>query len=198
MKNRLTLIFSVIIISFFHGCDKKDVRLDNYFVEFATVIIKESSVTFQLDNGTVLTPQNTSTLKLEDGNRVIINYTPLENGSININNVRPIFVDNIKEKGYPNEVKSSPIRIISVWVSGDYLNMSFQVDYHSQPHTTSLFRDPEATTPTLYFSYSRKDDPPGAPTLTYLSFNLKSLEKKDFTIYINTYDGERKFDFKIN
>jgi hypothetical protein len=49
---------------------------------------------------------------------------------------------------------------------------------------------------TLYFSYSREDDPLGAPTLSYMSFNLESLQKKNFTVFINTYEGQRKFEFE--
>jgi hypothetical protein len=198
MKNRLALIFFVIILLFFPACGKKEIRLDNFLVEFATVIKKDSSLTFQLDNNTVLTPQSPPTIKLENGNRVIINYIPLEKGVIKLNSVRPIFLDTIKEEGYPDKVKTSPIKIISVWVSGKYLNMSFHVDYHSKPHITGLFKDTEAAKPTLYFSYSRGEDPPGAPTLTYLSFNLESLKEKEFTIHINTYDGFREFLLKRN
>lgn len=198
MKNRLALIFFVIILLFFPACDKKEIRLDNFLVEFATVIKKDSSLTFQLDNNTVLIPQSPPTIKLENGNRVIINYIPLEKGVIKLNSVRPIFLDTIKEEGYPDKVKTSPIKIISVWVSGKYLNMSFHVDYHSKPHITGLFKDTEAAKPTLYFSYSRGEDPPGAPTLTYLSFDLGSLQEKEFTIHINTYDGVREFLLKRN
>ncbi len=198
MKNRLTLIFSVIILFLLLACEKKEIRLDNFLVEFATVIKKESPVTFQLDNNTVLTPQNKPSIDLEDGKRVIINYSPLENGLININSVWPVFVGTINEEGYPDKVKNSPIKIVAVWVSGKYLNMSFQVDYHSKPHITGLYRDNGAEQPTLYFSYSREDDPPGAPTLTHLSFNLESLQEKKFTIYINTYDSVRKFVLEKN
>ena len=198
MKNSLALIFFVIILLFFPGCDKKEIRLDNFFVEFATVINKDSSLKFQLDNDNVLNPQNTPTIELKNGNRVIISYTPLDKGLIKLNSVRPIFLDTIKEEGYSDKVKTSPIKIISVWVSGMYLNMSFYVDYHSKPHITGLFRDMEATIPTLYFSYNRGEDPPGAPTLTYLSFNLESLPKRVFTIQINTYQGVRDFTFLKN
>jgi hypothetical protein len=75
--------------------------------------------------------------------------------------------------------------------------MSFYVDYHSKPHAVALYRDMQADKPTLFFSYSKADDPAGAPTLTYLSFDIESLQKQAFNIYINTYDGERKFEFKV-
>ena len=197
MKNRHLLILSVIILLLVASCDKKETRLVDFLVELATIAKTEASTTILLDNGTVLTPNNASKLDVEEGARVILNYTPLEDGFININSIQRILLANIVEEGYPAKRETSPIKIVSVWVSGNYLNISFQVDYHSKPHNVGLYRDMQADKPTLFFSYSRADDPPGAPTLSYLSFNLESLQKQDFTIYINTYDGERKFEFRM-
>ena len=194
MRNRTTLIFSVLVLLFFVSCDKKDSRIPDFLVEFATVIKNESSITIQLDNGNILTPEPSSNkLDIEHGSRVIINYTPLENSSIKINSIQQIFLGNIEE-GFPEQLVSNPIKIISIWVSGSYLNISLQADYHSKPHSVSLFRDTNAEKPTLYLSYSREDDPAGAPTRMYLSFNLGDLPNEDFIVYIDTYDGKRRFD----
>lgn len=199
MKNKLTLLFSIISLLFLLSCDKELPRTDNFLVEFATVKMVNSSISFELDNENILEPENPTSLDLVNGNRVILNYTPLENGLITINSVRKIFLDTIKEDGFPGEVKTSPIKIISIWVSGNYLNMSFEVDYHSKSHNTAMYRDIDAAETTLYFSYSRGDDPPGAPILNYLSFDLKSLEKKSsFTVYVNSYEGIREFEFQID
>ena len=197
MRNNFILFLSVSLLLFLFSCDKEDTRLVDFFVEFATMSKKESTITFELDNGKILTPSSYSDLDIKDGDRVILNYTPIDKGLINVNSVRRILLDIIKEQGYPDKLNTSPIKIISVWVSGKYLNMSYQIDYHSIPHTAAILRDMNTDKPTLYFSYSRRDDPPGAPTLTYSSFNLESLQGQDFTIYINTHEGERKFDFKL-
>lgn len=198
MKNRQLLMLSTIILLLLASCSKEETRIVDYLVEFATVAKIESSTTILLDNGTVLTPSNVTNLEVNDGDRVILNYTPLEDGYININSIRRILLANIEEEGYPANREISPVTIETVWVNGHYLNMSFYIDYHSKPHTAALFRDMQADKPTLYFSYSRGEDPAGAPTLTYLSFNIESLQKQDFTIYINTADdGERKFELKI-
>ena len=197
MKNRHLLILSVILLLFVASCSKDEARIVDFFVEFATIAKTPSSTTILLDNGTVLTPNNASNLDIKDGDRVILNYTPLEDGFISINSIRRILLATILEEGFPAKLETSPIKIVSVWVSGKYLNMSFYVDYHSKPHTAALYRDMRVGKPTLYFSYSRGEDPPGAPTLTYLSFSLERLQKQDFTIYINTDDGERKFEFRV-
>lgn len=130
MRNRTILIFSVITVLFFIGCDKDETRVPDFLVEFATIIKTGSSITLKLDNGNVLIPDNTSSLEVEDGNRVIVNFTPLENNSIRINSIQQIFLGEIKSKESPNDIKAEPIKIISIWVSGSYLNMSIQVDYH--------------------------------------------------------------------
>lgn len=200
MKNKLSLLVAIVLIPLLLACEKESVRIDNYLVEYATVNVAGSTVTFKLDDGKILMPETTADkLDVEDGVRVILNYTPLdEDGFIKVNRIQRIFMDVIKEEGFPDELKTSPIKIVTIWVSGQYLNMSFEVDYHSKPHVTGLYRDMEAAEPTLYFSYSREDDPPGAPTLTYLSFDLSSLKRDiPFTVYVNTYDGVREFEFSL-
>lgn len=199
MNNKLTLIFAIIILPFLLSCEKENTRIPDFFVEFATVKLEDSAIRFTLDNGTVLRPNVDTKLDLEDGDRVILNYTPLKDELITINSARKIFVDSIKAEGYPDKVITSPIKIITIRVSGHYLNMSFEVDYHSKSHATALFRDFNAEKPTLYFSYSREDDPPGAPTLTYLSFDLSSLDKNtSFIVYVNTDEGMQKRELQID
>lgn len=197
MKNRHLLILSTIILLLATSCSKEETRLVDFLVEFATVAKTASSTTILLDNGTALTPSNATNLEVIDGDRVVLNYTPLKDGYIIINSIRRIPMADIQEEGYPALRKTNPVTIETVWVSGKYLNMSFYVDYHSKPHTVALLKDMQADKPTLYFSYSRGEDPPGAPTLSYLSFNIESLQKQDFAIYINTHDGERKFELKV-
>ncbi|HHW81333.1 MAG TPA: hypothetical protein GX746_06525 [Bacteroidales bacterium] len=197
MRNRATLIFLTLIFLVFVGCDKDEARIPNYFVEFATVVKTKSSIMFELDNGYVLTPDKSSNYDLDNGNRVILNYTPLESGSIKINSVQVVFLGTIEAVENPSEIESDAVKIISIWKSGKYLNISLQVDYHSKAHSSGLFKDMQLDIPILYFKYSRLDDPPGAPTLKYLSFDIENLRDENFSIYINTHEGERKFDFYI-
>ena len=197
MQSKKILLFSFFFLLLFFGCEKESIRIDDFFVEFAIVKKNESNFAFLLDNGKVLTLKSPTNLDLEDGKRVILNYTPLEDGFIKVNSARRVFMDSIKIDGYPENIKTDPVKIISVWVSGNYLNMSLESDYHSKAHQAALFRDMNVNEQTLYFSYSREDDPAGAPTLTYLSFNLESLQKKNFTVYINTYKGKRKLQFQL-
>ena len=195
MINRATIIFSVLTLLFFASCDKNETRIPDFLVEFATIIKTESSVRIRLDNGNVLSPEDPFNFDVNNGDRVIINYTPLQNSVVKVNRIEQIFLGEIKIKENPDEVKSEPIKIISVWSRGSYLNLSFQVDYHSKAHSVALLKDTQSNSNKLYLIYSREDDPAGAPTLRHLSFNVESLLNEGFTVYINTKNGERKFDF---
>ena len=198
MKNKFALLFAITFISFLLSCQKEATRIPDFWREFATVEIIDANISFILDNGSILKPQEPISFDLENGSRVIIDYTPIEGEFIKINSIRSIFMGAIQEEGYPEKVKTSPIKIKTIWVSGHFLNISFEVDYHSKPHITGLYRDIQESRPTLYFSYSREDDPPGAPTLTYLSFDLRSLENNEpFSVYVNTNEGEREFNFSL-
>ena len=74
MKNRLLLLLlSVTLLLVVASCDKKETRLEDYWVELATVAKTEASTTIVLDNGTILTPNNASKWDIEDGARVILN-----------------------------------------------------------------------------------------------------------------------------
>ena len=113
MRNRATLIFLTLIFLVFVGCDKDEARIPNYFVEFATVVKTKSSIMFELDNGYVLTPDKSSNYDLDNGNRVILNYTPLESGSIKINSVQVVFLGTIEAVENPSEIESDAVKIIS-------------------------------------------------------------------------------------
>lgn len=194
MKNKLLLVFiSVLSLFLFCKCQEEETRLSDYYVDFATTVIDNSQLIFQLDNGEKLLPQNATNVELKHDTRVILSYTPLENNHIHIRNVRPIFMGAITD-GLPNKTAKSPIKIISRWISGPYLNIRLEVDYHSQPHTAKLYRDTLATTPTLYFNYARDEDPPGAPVVTLLSFKLEDpeLEQNGFYFWTNTTEGVKK------
>lgn len=197
MTNRTILVFPILVLLFFVSCDKEDTRMPDFLVKFATVIKKESSITIQLDNGNILTPEPPYyNLSIEDSSRVIINYTPLENSFIKINSIQQIFLGGIEDKNIDTlNLNSAPLKKVVVDKQGDYLNLQFLVDYHSKPHSVSLFRDTNSQDKTnLYLSYSRENDPPGAPTKMYVSFKLGALQNNKISIFIETDKGERRYD----
>ncbi len=181
--------------------------MDDYFVEFATLLKEGSSIRFQLDNGQLLTPESNNNIKGEHKQRVILNYTPLDDDLIKVNQVSPIYTGAI-EKGYPERYSNDPVKVQSVWVSGGYLNLIIEVEYFEKPNTLALLRNPEATSIDLYLSHSRNSDLPGYLQVMHASFLLSALRpgpehSKEsngpvpFRLFINTHTGMRVFELEL-
>lgn len=201
MKSYTATLLAFLLL-FLSGCKKDPDRMDDYLVEFATVVKETSNYRFRLDNGRILIPEDLKDYSGEDGQRVILNYIPLEGDAIKINYVSNIFTGNIQRDGYPEQYANDPVKIQSVWVAGDWLNLIVETEYHDKPHKVSLFRDPSSSSIDLYFSHSSQDDPPGYPKMMYLSFLLNNLRVQygapvPFRLYINTYTGMRAFDLEL-
>lgn len=199
MRIRVLLITIAIFFSTW-SCEKDQERLDNYIVELATTIKTGNSYQFKLDNGDILTPEAVGDFNEQSGKRVILNYVPLNSNIIKINQVVPILTGDINTENYPDNYYSDPVKLRSVWVGGDYLNLIIEVDHHSQPHSISLLRNMESTTKDLYLSYSRNGDPAGSIRTMYTSFLITSLREEtdnsptQFTFYLNTHSGLRKIE----
>jgi hypothetical protein len=203
MKRKLFI--ATLIIGFFLavGCEKEDERIDNFLVDFATVFVSNRRIFFQLDNQRILIPKGLN-YSGESGQRVILNYTPLRGDTVKVNDVANIFTGAIQLPDFFQQPSKDPVKIQSVWVGGDYLNMIFETEYHSVQHLIGLFiMDPSSTPRELYFSHSRNNDPPGYPQTFYASFLIKGLrypESSDpvpFRLFINTYAGMREIDLTL-
>ncbi len=173
--------------------------MDDYLVEFATVKKEGAGYRFLLDNGRLLIPRETDYTGKE-GQRVILNYVPWQGDTVKINDITDIFTGAVQSDGFPGRYVKDPVKIQSVWVGGDYLNMIIEVEYHSKPHKVALFRDLSSPTIDLWFSHSQGNDPPGYPQIMYASFLLSSLRTLNrdsipFKVFIQTYDGLREMQF---
>ncbi len=203
MKRKLFI--ATLIIGFFLavGCEKEDERIDNFLVDFATVFVSNRRIFFQLDNQRILIPKGLN-YSGESGQRVILNYTPLRGDTVKVNDVANIFTGGIQTPGFFQQPSKDPVKIQSVWVGGDYLNMIFETEYHSVQHLIGLFiMDPSSTPRELYFSHSRNNDTPGYPQTFYVSFSIKGLrypgssDPVPFRLFINTYAGMREIDLTL-
>lgn len=203
MKSPLSLLMPIILLSLLTGCEKEPERMDNYLVNFATVLKEESGYRFRLDNNRTVIPKIMDDYKGSEGQRVILNYTPLKGDTIHVRRISDIFTDVIQQNGFPERYVDDPVRIQSVWVAGDYLNMIIEIEYHSVPHVVSLFRDHLSDTVNLWFSHSRNNDPRGYQRTMYASFSLQSLRNGSnstaipFRLFIHTPAGMREFQFEF-
>ena len=167
------------------------------------MFVSNRRIFFQLDNQRILIPKGLN-YSGESGQRVILNYTPLRSDTVKVNDVANIFTGAIQLPDFFQQPSKDPVKIQSVWVGGDYLNMIFETEYHSVQHLIGLFiMDPSSTPRELYFSHSRNNDPPGYPQTFYASFSIKGLrypESSDpvpFRLFINTYAGMREIDLTL-
>ncbi len=204
MKRKLFITALIIVFLLAVGCEKEDERIDNFLVDFATVLHSQQIVFFQLDNQRILIPKELKNYSGNNGQRVILNYTPLRGDTIKVNDVANIFTGAIQLPGFFQQPSKDPVKIQSVWVGGDYLNMIFETEYHSEQHLIGLFiMDPSSTPKELYFSHSRNNDPPGYPQTFYASFLISSLrpagssDPVSFRLFVNTYTGMREFDLEL-
>lgn len=202
---RKSFVTLLIAITFFAipACEKEVERIDDYFVDFATVVNLDKHITFQLDNRRMLIPKEPINYAGNTGQRVILNYTPLRGDTVKVNHVSDIFTGEIQLLAFSQRLSTDPVKIRSVWVGGNYLNMIFETEYYSKLHLIGLFRDMSSSTIDLYFSHSRNNDPPGYPQTFYASFLIASLRSPgsqdpvSFRLFVNTYNGMREFQLKL-
>lgn len=187
-----------IILILLIGCQKDTERLDNYYVDLITVKKTGEHYRFELDNGSLLIPKETNYNGVE-GQRAILNYVPLIGDTIKVNSIANIFTGEVDKESTPENLIKDPIKMQSVWVGGNYLNMVIETYFHSEPHKVALFQfqDINSTTAGLYFSHSKEEDPLGYPQIMYLSFLISSIREEDrdytpFKLFINTFDGQRE------
>ena len=193
----LTVFFLIVL-----ACEKEDKRVDNFLVEFATVVKPADKITFQLDNNKILIPKELKDYSGNNGQRVILNYTPLHGDTVKVNNVSDIFTGTVQESNAVADLVKDPVKIQSIWVGGNYLNMILEIEYYDKTHTIGLFRDTQSPTINLYFAHTKNDDPPGYVKKLSASFSLSSIKSVDgsptpFRININTYSGVRVFELEV-
>lgn len=192
----ITVIFFLVF-----ACGKEPDRIDDFLVEFATVVKPAEKITFQLDNNKYLIPKELKDYSGKDGQRVILNYTPLRGDTVKVNSVSDIFTGTVQESNDVASLIKDPVKIQSIWVGGNYLNLIIEIEYHDKTHVSGLFRDTQSSFIDLHFSHSRDGDKPGYSKKLYASFLLSSIKTSDsptpFRFHINTHNGVRMFEMEV-
>lgn len=194
--------YLTVIFLFASACEKESDRIDNFFVEFATVVKPADRITFQLDNFKTLIPVELKNYSGKNGQRVILNYTPLCGDTVKINSINDIFTGVIQESNAVTNLITDPVKVQSVWVGGNYLNLILEIEYFDKTHVIGLFRDTQSTTIDLYFSHSKENDPPGYVKKLYASFLLSSIKSTNgsptpFCFHVHTHTGVRMFELEV-
>lgn len=201
MKRKFFILLPIFLF-LAAACEKKTDRMENFLIEFATVVRTDAHLSFLLDNNKTLIPERLSNYSGKNGQRVIINYTPLRDNIIKVNNLSEIFTGSIQKTETANSLSRKPVKIQSVWVSGNWLNLIFEIQYNSKTHVFGLFQETRATDIDLYLSHSDDNDPPGYAKKIHASFSLSAIKSAGgsstpFRLHINTFEGQRVFDLRV-
>jgi len=207
----LKYIICFLAIFFLFSCEDKtvDYGLDKYYVEIATA---HSNNMFLLDNGKkIFVTSDENKKEYASGDRVYINFTLLENTASGDYNVKlngsskipqgKITLTNINGI---SAASKEPVILESVWLGSHYMNMQLYINYKSESHKIGLLTDStslKSDTIRLYFHHDKNNDPPGYPTHSYLSFDLKDVlgepgNSLPVSVQINTSNyGNKTYDF---
>ena len=103
------------------------------------------------------------------------------------------------------ELPDDTLYLQSIWKTGDFLNLRYRIDYHSQPHSIMLVADEstlEGDTLKVELRHSRNDDPEGHWSNLYSSFNIEGYRNRPYTtlqVYVNQVNFNYKYYyFKLN
>lgn len=186
LRNKL---YVLLLLIFLWSCSGDDISYDigAYKVDLADVCVSSEGKQFFLLDNNISLLHNGYISKLEQGQRIWLNYSYLEEENKNYNHI-------IKVNGYTQittrKLKSlswavissfpdsDPVRLESVWIGNHYLNLIFQIGFHSEKHLIDLFcdesriRDEELH---IYFRHDNNNDPPGAPQKVIISYDLSIL-----------------------
>jgi len=210
-RNPLT-VFCIFFALFLFSCEDKviDYGLDKYYVEIVTV---QSENVFLSDNGKMIVAEpNENKKKYASDDRVLINYTLLEtnvsgdyrvriNGLVKVPQGKLTLTNGTNINSSAND----PILLESVWLGSHYLNMQFYINYKSVAHKIALIADSTRLgndTIRMYFVHDINNDPPGYPSHSYLSFDLKEVlgetgKSRPVTVQINSSNyGDKSYAFE--
>ncbi len=197
MIRSLSHLLVVVMLLPLIGCEKEQERMPNYWVDFATVITIQDQLWFQIDNShNPVLPDQPIDEKLESGERVILNYTPVGDDLIHINHLRKVTSGDIGSITPSIEIGTDPVTVQSIWLTEAYINLILEIEYHHTQHTFGLYRD--LTDPNyvdLILSHAKNGDSPGYAVKVYLSVSLRNLSSEEmkmpFRVVIPTVDGSR-------
>jgi len=208
--NKIYLFF-ILFAGFLFSCKDKtvDYGLDTYYVELVTA---QNSNEFLTDKNEMLIATPDANAKTyASGDRVLLNYTLLSTASgeynVRVNGSAKIPQGKITLTNDPaiQSRANDPILLESVWLGSHYLNMQFYINYMSVAHKIGLLVDStrlESDTLRMYFTHDTNNDPPGYPSHTYLSFDLKDVlgdtgKARPISVQINSSDyGNKTYEFE--
>ncbi len=218
MKKIVVGIFAVIMMVGITSCELDDdsYSLNKYWLDFGIFEKQDnnSDYSITIDDGDKLFPVSTQVPlgNFNDSSRVLVNFTILsdklidENGPdeyyVKINSMRKILMKGIWDITPETEdsIGHDPIIVKDVWVSNNLLNVEIKYWGNYKTHYINLVKTPgiipEPGEPyELELRHNEKNDDRSIPFVSYVSFDLSSLEIPEadsilFKVEATDYDGD--------
>jgi len=216
MKSLRVIFFSGIFLclaGILTSCSDDGYSLGDMWVGIATVDnLDDENFTLTIGDSTTLWIGASSVPHYHPKEkRALINFTILGDNYagydhiVKLNSIREVLTKNVEtiDRDSLEKVTNDPIKLKSIWISGGYLNIRYSYPYGGDSqHEVNLFKVEElgvvlpGDTIKLEFCHNTKDDTNRWWIETYVSFDLKSLQRagKDIVeleVMMNTTDGEK-------
>lgn len=221
----LTELLILITVAVLQSCDNDDDNIYYYNQSYAigNMVVKDGESPYlELDSKKTMLPSNTSipSLFLEDGRRVIVNYSLLQENYmgydyyISINDIDTVLVKNIIPitPETADSIGNDPVDIINMWTNEEYLTIQFKmIGAGDKKHMVNVVRD---------FSLSDNPDKDKYMQLEFrhnmegdreidrnlwgvASFRLNDLAPQEsdlsgLKIKVNTLRGEKTYNLKYD
>ena len=220
VKYNFILLLGLFLTINLTSCSDDDgYNLNDFVLSLATVNpidVEKGTYSLILDDGTTLWPTASNVLyRPKYGQRVLVSYTILSDQIgeydhyIRVNNIYDILTKKVVDLTAENEkeIGNDPIKLLSMWVGDDYLNIHFGVNVGGgqAKHAINLVQnklsvDVQNTSDneiTLEFRHNANGDPENYGEKSFVAFDLRPFKKegKDsvtFVIKVKDYDGEMK------
>ncbi len=219
---KLLLLFGVMGVLMFTSCNDDDdsYSLNNFWLSSGTVTKEVGSFYVTTDKGKKLWPSasDISPTLLNDGMRVLVNYTILGNTNPNstydynvkINDLSQILTKPVFEftaetsVAVVDSVGNDAVTIVDAWFTGNYLNVEFEYGGGSTVHFINLVYDQENPKTDngefiLELKHNKNQDQYnyllwGIASFDVSSFKLQDATKVDFLIRSKSKDGQYSYN----
>ncbi|MGQ1788122.1 MULTISPECIES: NigD-like protein [unclassified Saccharicrinis] len=221
---KLLFIIGVMVMFSVTSCDlfddDDDYSLGNYWLSSGTITKDVGSYFVTTDEGKVLWPSKShvSISLLEDGMRVLVNYTILADATdsdtydyyVRVNDISQILTKPVFEftaetsSDIIDSIGNDAVTIVDTWFTDDYLNVEFEYGGGATVHFINLVFDAEnATTDNgeiiLELKHNTNSDPYNYRQWGIASFDVSNFKEEgetsvDFFIRSKGKDGEFEYN----
>ena len=225
MKKKILILVAALPFLFMACHNEEYYSLDKFWQSIATVENPENNSAYFLvldDSVRLWTAASNTNSRPKDGQRIIANYTILNNqpeGSeydhdVRMNSVYEVLTKDIfkitPEK--QDSIGNDPIGISTMWIGSKshYLNVEFIFHGRDKLHLVSLVSDDNKTYSDgkihLEFRHNANNDTPDYRNAGIVSFDLRSLQDPanemtlDIVVHVNEYGSsiEKEYNLKYN